>query len=423
MCKNRIFSPSIITLLAVFFCLVAVRVEKAAQQEPQSDKSANKASNPKTSGPQSSGSQTSDSQSSAPQSSAPQSSGGGAPAKWQIILPKKPQSAGPQSPGAGAQEQKQEQKQESKPTPAPQAPGKQSPIQQLRSQLSDKEDQDRVRIGTELVSLPVTVTDAYNRLVTGLDKRHFEVYEDKVKQEISFFSDDDSPVNMGIIFDVSGSMKGKLERARDALRAFIQTSHSDDDFFLVGFNQRANLLAEFTDGETLINKLTLVDPKGQTALYDAAYLGIEKVKQGRHNRHAMLLISDGQDNSSRYTYSELRKLLKEAGVQIYCIGIVELGGGSGGTLDLQGQSILEEIAQVTGGKAFFPRSAAELEDATTRIALELRHQYSIGYNPTNVKRDGQWHKIKVSVKGPKGLSNLKVQHKEGYYAVAGKSER
>src|SRR5215510_12919300 len=273
---------------------------------------------------------------------------------------------------------------------------------------------------TDLVSLPVTVTDAYNRLVTGLDRQHFEVYEDKVKQEISFFSDDDAPVNLGIVFDVSGSMKGKLDRARDALKAFIQTSHSDDDFFLVGFNQRANLLAEFTSGDALLNKLTLVDPGGQTALYDAAYLGVEKVKQGRHSRNAILLISDGQDNSSRYTYGELRKLLKEAGVQIYCIGIVEIGGGAGGTLDMQGQAILEEIAQTTGGKAFFPRSSAELEEITTRIAVELRHQYSIGYNPTNVNRDGHWRKVKVSVKPPKGWSNLRVQHKEGYYALTGK---
>ncbi len=273
---------------------------------------------------------------------------------------------------------------------------------------------------TDLVSLTVTVTDGLDRLVMGLDRQHFEIFEDRVKQEISFFSDDDAPVNLGIVFDVSGSMKGKLDRARDALKAFIQTSHSDDDFFLVGFNQRANLLAEFTDGDALINKLNLVDSSGQTALYDAAYLGIEKVKQGRHNRHALLLISDGQDNSSRYAYGELRKLLKEAGVQIYCIGIVEIGGGAGGTLDMQGQAILEEIAQTTGGKAFFPRSGAELEDVTTRIALELRHQYSIGYNPTNVKRDGQWHKVKVSVKAPRRWSNLRVQHKEGYYAVASK---
>src|SRR5215475_10393415 len=100
---------------------------------------------------------------------------------------------------------------------------------------------------TELVSLPVTVTDLNNRLMTGLGKQHFEVYDNKVKQEISFFSEEDAPVNMGIVFDVSGSMKGKIDRAREALKAFIHTSHSDDDFFLIGFNQRANLLAEFTD--------------------------------------------------------------------------------------------------------------------------------------------------------------------------------
>jgi Ca-activated chloride channel homolog len=310
-------------------------------------------------------------------------------------------------------------KQEAKPAPAETKQTQPSTTNQIKRQLSDRVGQDDkpIIIDTELVSLTVTVTDPNSRLVTGLDKQHFEIYEDKVKQVITFFNDEDVPVSMGIVFDVSGSMKGKLDRAREALKAFIETSHNDDDFFLVGFNQRASLLAEFTDGDTIQNKFTLVDPRGQTALYDAAYLGIEKVKQGRHTKRAILLISDGQDNSSRYTYGELRKLLKEAGVQIYCIGIVELGGGSGGTLDLQGQSILEEIAQTTGGKAFFPRSAAELEDATTRIALELRHQYSIGYTPTNVKQDGQWHKIKVQVKPPRGLPQLKVQHKEGYYAV------
>jgi Ca-activated chloride channel homolog len=319
--------------------------------------------------------------------------------------------------GTAQQEQKENKQQEAKPAPAETKQTPPSPTNQIQRQLSDRGGQDPIIIDTELVSLTVTVTDPNSRLVTGLDKQHFEVYEDKVKQLITFFNDEDVPVSMGIVFDVSGSMKGKLDRAREALKAFIQTSHHDDDFFLVGFNQRATLLGEFADGDTIQNKFTLVDPRGQTALYDAAYLGIEKVKQGRHTKRAILLISDGQDNSSRYTYGELRKLLKEAGVQIYCIGIVELGGGSGGTLDLQGQSILEEIAQTTGGKAFFPRSGAELEDATTRIALELRHQYSIGYTPTNVKRDGQWHKIKVQVKPPRGLPQLKVQHKEGYYAV------
>jgi Ca-activated chloride channel family protein len=323
------------------------------------------------------------------------------------------------STGSHARQSQSEQKPASPEKQEPAQTQGQPPAQQTPAS-PQKPAQDQapvVKERTEIVTLTVTVTDPYNRLVTGLDKQHFEVFEDKVKQSIEFFADEDVPVSLGIVFDVSGSMKGKLDRAREALKAFIQTSHDNDDFFLVGFNQRANLIAEFTDGDSLINKLTFVDPKGQTALYDASYLGIEKVKQGRHTKRALLLISDGQDNSSRYSYGELRKLLKEADVQIYSIGIVEMGGGAGSTLDLQGQSILEEIAQVTGGKAFFPRSAAELEDATTRIALELRHQYSIGYTPTNIKRDGRWHKIRVDVKPPRGLPKLSVRTKEGYYAV------
>ncbi len=304
--------------------------------------------------------------------------------------------------------------------PAAQSPASlptQDPPTPPAQQTKPQEQAPVVKERTEVVTLTVTVTDPYNRLVTGLDKQNFVVFEDKIKQPIEFFADEDVPVSLGIIFDVSGSMKGKVDRAREALKAFVQASHDSDDFFLVGFNQRANLLAEFTDGDSLLNKLTFVDTRGQTALYDAAYLGIEKVRQGRHNKRALLLISDGQDNSSRYSYGELRKLLKEADVQIYCIGIVEIGGGSGGSLDLQGQSILEEMSQVTGGKAFFPRSAAELEDATTRIALELRRQYSIGYIPTNVNRDSRWHKIKVEVKPPRGLPKLSVRAKDGYYAV------
>jgi Ca-activated chloride channel family protein len=212
-------------------------------------------------------------------------------------------------------------------------------------------------------------------------------------------------------------MKEKIGRAREALKAFIETSHNDDDFFLIGFNQRADLLAEFSDGDTIANKLTLVDPRGQTALYDAVYLGAENVKEGRHSKRALLVISDGQDNSSRYSYHELRKLLKESNVQVYCVGMVELGWSANETLDLQGQSILEEIAQATGGKAFFPRSPAELEDITTRIALVLRHQYSLGYIPANERRDGKWRRIKVRLKPPRGLPHLTVRAKEGYYAV------
>ena len=280
-------------------------------------------------------------------------------------------------------------------------------------------DQDKnvIRQRTSLVVVNVSVTDKQFRQISGLNKEHFEIYEDKVRQQIEFFSDDDRPASLGIIFDLSGSMNNKMSRARDAVKAFIDTCHDQDDFFLVGFNERASLLAELSDGRSVLDKLSLAEPRGQTALYDAAYLGVEKVKEGRHDKRAILIISDGQDNASRYNYGELRKLLKEADVQVYSIGILEDGAGAGSVLDKQGQLILEELSHTTGGMAFFPSSFAELEDAVTRIALTLRHQYSIGYVPFNEQRDGKWRKIKVRVNAPKGLPSLIVRAKEGYYAT------
>jgi Ca-activated chloride channel homolog len=279
------------------------------------------------------------------------------------------------------------------------------------------QDNNVIRQRTSLVVVNVSVTDKQFRQISGLNKEHFEIYEDKVRQQIEFFSDDDKPASIGVIFDLSGSMNNKISRAREAIKAFIGTCHDQDDFFLVGFNDRATLLAELSDGQSVLNKLALVEPRGQTALYDAAYLGVEKVKEGRHEKRALLVVSDGQDNASRYNYGELRKLLKEADVQVYCIGILEDGAGAGSSLDRQGQLILEELSNTTGGMAFFPTSNGELEDSVTRIALTLRHQYSIGYVPNNEQRDGKWRKIKVRVNAPKGLPSLIVRAKEGYYAM------
>jgi Ca-activated chloride channel homolog len=281
-----------------------------------------------------------------------------------------------------------------------------------------KPPDDRLIVNSDLITLTVTVTDTYGRYVSGLDKKAFTVLDEKVPQEIEFFSDDDSPVSVGIIFDVSGSMNGeKIKRARDALSRFVSTSHDSDEYFLIGFNTRAQLLMDKTrDGDAVLNKLTFVEPKSQTALYDACYLGVEKVTRGTHPKRAILLISDGQDNSSRYTYSELRRLLKESDVVVYSIGILD-GSDAGSSLGLSGQSILDELSGVSGGKAFFPNSPAEMDEIFERIALELRHQYSIGYRPTNFSNDGKWRKIKVKVTPPRGLPRLFVRSKEGYYAV------
>jgi Ca-activated chloride channel family protein len=275
-----------------------------------------------------------------------------------------------------------------------------------------------VIVNTDLITFTVTVTDTYGRFVSGLNKNAFTVLDEKKPQEITFFSDDDAPVSVGVIFDVSGSMSGdKVRRARDALSKFVQTSHNSDEYFLIGFNSRAQLLLDKTrDGDAVLDKMTFVQTRGNTALYDACYLGVEKVQRGGHPKRALLLISDGQDNNSRYTFNELRRLLKESDVVLYGIGILG-GGDAGSALGMEGQGILDELASVSGGKAFFPRSPAEMDDIFEQIALELRHQYSIGYKPSNFSNDGKWHKVKVKVNPPRGLPRLFVRTKEGYYAI------
>ena len=311
----------------------------------------------------------------------------------------------------------EQQKSEQKPTTSEQSakPAKTPAQQKLGNELDGP-----VIVNTDLITLTVTVTDTYGRYVSGLSQKAFTILEDKEPQEITFFSDDDAPVSVGVIFDVSGSMSGeKIKNAREALSKFIQTSHNSDEYFLIAFNSRAQLLLDRTrDGNAVLDKLTFVQTKNNTALYDACYLGVEKVQRGLHPKRALLLISDGQDNNSRYSFSELRRLLKESDVVLYGVGILG-GGDAGSTLGMEGQGILDELANVSGGKAFFPRSPLEMDDIFEQIALELRHQYSIGYKPKNFANDGKWHKIKVKVTPPRGLPRLFVRSKEGYYSIAG----
>ncbi|MCB1023360.1 MAG: VWA domain-containing protein [Acidobacteria bacterium] len=274
-----------------------------------------------------------------------------------------------------------------------------------------------IKVETDLVTLTLTVTDYYGRYVSGLTKNNFTIFDEKQKQKITFFSDTDAPVSIGILFDVSGSMSGeKILKAKNALSRFINTSHPRDEYNLIAFNKRAQLLMDRTrDGEAVLNKLTLVKPKDNTALYDAVYLGVERVTRGAHQKKALLIISDGQDNASRYSFKEVRRLMKESDVVIYSVGIMD-GRDSGSMEGLQGQAFLDELASVTGGKSFYPSSAVEMDEIFERIALELRHQYSIGYTPDNFKPNGEWRKVKVKVKPPRGLPRLTVRSREGYYA-------
>lgn len=282
----------------------------------------------------------------------------------------------------------------------------------------DDTDTKAIKVDTDLITLTLTVTDYYGRLVSGLTEDAFTIFDNNKKQKITFFSDTDAPVSIGILFDVSGSMSGdKIAKARNALSRFINTSHPRDEYYLIAFNSRAQLLLDKSrDGEAVLNKLTLVEPKQNTALYDACYLGVERVSRGTHQKKALLIISDGQDNSSRYSFKEVRRLMKESDVVIYSVGILD-GRDSGSMIGMQGQSFLDELSNVTGGKSFYPNTTAEMDEIFERIALELRNQYSIGYTPDDFQPNGEWRKVKVKIKPPRGVPRLTVRNREGYYAT------
>lgn len=302
-------------------------------------------------------------------------------------------------------------------TPAPKPTTQSTSSPDQKATIVD--DSKPVIVNTDLITFTVTVTDSYGRYIKGLNKNAFTVSDDEQEQKIIFFSDEDAPVSLGVVFDISGSMGGdKISHAKEALSHFIDTSLEMDEYFLIGFNSRAELLLDRTrNSDALLSKLTFIETKGNTALYDATYLGVEKVTHGVHDKRAVILISDGQDNNSRYTFNEVRRLLKETNVIVYSVGILG-SGDSSSTYGLGGQSILEELSSVSGGKAFFPNTTAEMNDTFERIALELRHQYSIGYKPEEFTGDGKWHKLKVKVKPPRGLPRLFVRTRDGYFAIA-----
>ena len=287
---------------------------------------------------------------------------------------------------------------------------------ETNSVRSSVQSDGQIIVNTDLVTMTVSVADGHGRYVSGLDKKDFTISDDKIPQQITFFSDADSPVSVGIVFDVSGSMTGKkIERAKEALATFIQTSHPHDEYFLIGFSSRPQLLLDRTlDGDAVVKKLSFVKPQGSTALYDASYLALERVMRGVYPKRAILIISDGQDNNSRYTFSDLRRSLMESDVMVYTIGI---NGGMGVGPAMYGNLVLDELASVSGGKVFFPKNSTQMNEALEQIALELRHQYSIGYRPSNFTVDGKWHRVRVKVAPPPELNRVWVRSREGYFAV------
>jgi Ca-activated chloride channel family protein len=272
-----------------------------------------------------------------------------------------------------------------------------------------------IRKDVDLVLVPVTITDTIGRWVTGLDQSSFRVFEGKQQQQIRHFSTEDAPVSLGIIFDASGSMKDKMARAREAVLEFCKTANPQDEFFMITFSDRPELAADFTSRiEDVQNHLLSIAAKGRTALLDAIYLGVNKMREAKYARKALLVISDGGDNRSRYTENEIKAQVREADVMIYAIGTYDHNFQT--PEELLGPALLDQVASATGGRSFALDSANELPATAGYIGRELRNQYVLGYRPAQASRDGKWHKIKVSLKIPKGLPALLVKAKPGYYA-------
>ena len=272
-----------------------------------------------------------------------------------------------------------------------------------------------IRIDSTLVLIPVTVTDALNRFVTGLDKENFKLFEEKKEQEIISFSSEDAPLSIGLVFDCSGSMGGKLEKSREAVAQFFKTANPDDEFFLVQFNDTADLVQHFTTSlEEIQNRLTFTQSKGRTALLDAILLAIDEMKKAKNPRKALLVISDGGDNRSRYTEGEVKSQVREADVEIYSIGIFDPYAAT--PEERTGPLLLNELCEETGGRMFRVDDLSEMSDIAEKISTELRNQYVIGYTPKDIRRDGKWRKVKVKLNPPQGLPPLTVHARTGYYA-------
>jgi Ca-activated chloride channel family protein len=305
------------------------------------------------------------------------------------------------------------------PPPPPKSPEEQKPLIEGGADVAAKATTHRdarLRIEVNLVQVPLTVTDPMNRLVTGLEKDNFAISDNNIGQTIKYFSSEDSPLTIGIIFDLSGSMSSKFVRARKALTAFLRTSNPQDEFFVVGFNDRPAVIVDYTsDPDDVEARMVMLKPENRTALIDAVYLGIDHLRQAKYDRKALLIISDGGDNRSRYTEGELRRVVREADVQIYSIGIFDSYAPT--QEEVLGPELLKEICEMTGGRLFnVGGDMGDLEDIATRISAELRNEYVIGYTPNDVRHDGNWRKLKVRLVPPPGLPQLTVHFRQGYYA-------
>ena len=274
-----------------------------------------------------------------------------------------------------------------------------------------------IRSTVELVLVPVTVMDESHRIVTGLEQQNFRVFENKHAQPIKSFWKEDEPVSVGIVLDMSGSMNTKIERARESVAALLKASNPQDEFFLTTFADEPRLVQNFTHNpDDVQNNLLFATPKGRTSLLDSIVLALNNMKNAQFRRKALVLISDGGDNHSRYTEKDVKSLIKESDVLVYSIGVFDREFRS--LEERLGPELLAEISNLTGASAYALDNPNYLPRITEHIAAELRNQYVLGYTPDSSRHDGKWRKIKVSLTVSRGVPPLHVQARTGYYSSA-----
>lgn len=278
----------------------------------------------------------------------------------------------------------------------------------------------KLTVDVQLVQLPVSVMDKHGYPVRGLPQEYFSVYEDKVQQNISLFKEEDTPLSIGLVIDASGSMLENLDRLHTAAMTFVRESNPEDETSIVSFGSDVFLEQDFTGNKgTLSEALRGIRANGDTALYDAVILAAKFVQQnGTRDKKVLLVVSDGEDNKSKYTIQQALKAVGEAKISVYTVGLLRSGTPDYLMYGDSGKKALKQLAEVTGGASFFPKTMNDVEEICTRIAHDLRNQYTIGYHPSNPKMDGSWRKVQVRLNSSQNAGSLKIRTKQGYYASA-----
>ena len=275
-----------------------------------------------------------------------------------------------------------------------------------------------LRVDASLVLIPINATSPRGSSVTDLIKDNFRLYEDGVEQKVTYFSKQDAPISVGLVFDSSGSMANKIREAAEAAAAFFKTANAGDEFFLVEFGERPKLLMPFTsDSDQIYKKIKRTKAFGRTSLIDAIHLALVQMKNARHSRRAIVILSDGGDNRSRLTRGEIKGALGESNIQMYAMGIFDRDNTVKHTREEEnGPRLLDELAAQTGGRLYPVDRIDDLETVSATIGIALRNEYLVGYVPTNPSRDGKYRQVKVSLIVPSEMPTPSISYRHGYYA-------